>query len=106
MYAHVAKIENLVLKLSLEPSENCPSNNCNCQTDTNILNLVISPKQGVARFTSTIWQSYNLQEIQLTQKETLVEKKNYRGSMPLLTPNHSYKTFDRPYAFNFLRNVE
>ena len=34
------------------------------------------------------------------QKEALLEQKYYSGSMPLLTPNHSFRTCGGPKIFN------
>ena len=49
---------------------------CYCwQADTNVLNVVISTKLRVARFTSTLWQSYEIREIRLTEKIGFVEVK-------------------------------
>ena len=78
------------------------------QPDSTVLNPVISPKLWVARFTSMLWQSYILHEIQLTQEEALLEPTSFTGSMPLSTPNHSFKTCGGLEAFTsttILRNV-
>ena len=56
------------------------------QSDTTVLNPVISPKLSVARFTSILEQSHDLHEILLNQKEALLDKKYSTGSIPLLTP--------------------
>ena len=69
------------------------------QTDTTILNPVIYQKLRVARFNSALWQSYDLYEIRLTQKEAMLKQKYFTGSMPLLTPNHNLKTCGGPEAF-------
>ena len=45
--------------------------NIHTQTDTTVVNPVISPKLNVARFTSTSLRSYDLHEIQLTQSDLL-----------------------------------
>ena len=58
--------------------------------NTTVLNPVISPKLRVARFTSSLYEPYDLHEIRLTQKEALLEQKYFTGSMPLLTPDHSF----------------
>ena len=55
-----------------------------------------TPKYMVARFTSTLWEFYDLHEIHLTQKEALLERRYSSGSMPSLTPNHSAKTCGGP----------
>ena len=60
--------------------------------NANVLKPAISPKLRVARFTSTWWQSYDLHEIKLTQKEALLGQRYFSFSMPLLTPTHSFKT--------------
>ena len=49
--------------------------------DTVVLNLVISPELGVAYFASTLWQSYDIHKIQATQKEDLLERRYFTGSM-------------------------
>ena len=46
----------------------------------------------MARSTSMLLQSYDLQRIKPTQKEDLLERKYLAGSMPLLIPNHSFET--------------
>ena len=43
-------------------------------------------KLRVAKFTSMLGQSYGLQKMKLTQKEDLLERKYFTGSMPLHTP--------------------
>ena len=66
------------------------------QTDTTtVLNLVISQKLRVARFTTVL--SYDLHEIQLTQKEALLDQKYLAGSIAY--PNHNLKTYGGPEAF-------
>ena len=42
-------------------------------TDTTILIPVKSPRLRVARFTSSLWQMCDVNEIQLTQKEAFLE---------------------------------
>ena len=67
------------------------------QTDTTVSNPVICPKLRVARFISAFWQSY---EIELTQKEALLEQRYFTGSIPLLNPNHySLRTCGGAEAF-------
>ena len=68
------------------------------QKDTTVVNLV-TPMMGVVRFISTLWKFYDLHDIQKTSKEALLERKYFTGSMPLLTPNHGYKTCGCPEAF-------
>ena len=62
------------------------------QTDTTALNPAISTKLRVSRSTSSLYKQDDLLEIQLTQKEDLLEQTYFTGSMPLPTPNHCYKT--------------
>ena len=69
------------------------------QIDTTVVNLSISPRLSVARITSSLSQSYDLVEIRLTQKETLLEQRYFTGSMPLLAPNHSHTTCGGPKTF-------
>ena len=47
--------------------------------------MIIFQKPRVVRFASTLGQSYDLNEIQLTQREALLEHGYFTGSMPLLT---------------------
>ena len=66
------------------------------QMDTTVLNLVVPPKLRVARFISTLWQSYGLHKLLMTQKEDFIERKY----LPyLLTSNHTLKTCSCPEAF-------
>ena len=61
------------------------------------LNPAISPKLRVAGFISTLWQSHDLHENQLTHKVELLEWKYFTGSIPSLTdPKNSSKTCDNP----------
>ena len=46
----------------------------------------------VARFTSILRQSHDLQKIPLTQKEDLLERRYLTGSMSLLTFNRRFNT--------------
>ena len=39
-------------------------------------------------------KSYDLHEIRPTKKKVLLEQMYFTGGMPLLTPNHSFKTCD------------
>ena len=53
--------------------------------------------------------SRDLQDIQLTQKENLLERKYLTGSMSLSTPNNTFRTCGAPQASSsttcVLRNV-
>ena len=59
------------------------------QTDITVLNLVISTE-------AECGQIHDLQKIKMTQNEDLLEQKYFARSMPLLTPNHSFKTCGGP----------
>ena len=65
------------------------------QADSTALNAVISSKIWETRFTLVLWQSYDLNEIQLTQKEAMLERAYYTESMP----SHNFWTFGGPEAF-------
>ena len=56
-----------------------------------LLNLVMSKKLRMARFTSTLLQSCDLKEIPQTQKEDFLQQKYLARSMPLFIPNLSFK---------------
>ena len=43
------------------------------QTDSTVLSPVMSPKLGLARFTSTSWQSYHLHDIQRAHKYKTIQ---------------------------------
>ena len=69
----------------------------NCwTTDTTVLNQVIFPKLSVARF-SLIFVAALLSSLKsTTQKRGFVKKKYFTVSMPMLTPNHTFKTHGGP----------
>ena len=69
-------------------------------TDTTVINLITFAKLRVAKFTSSLKQSYDLRDIRLKQKEALLEQKYCTESMPLLTNNHRFQTCGGPEAFN------
>ena len=68
------------------------------ERDTTVFILEMSTILRVARFTSTLWLSYDLHEIWRTQEEALLERKYFTGSMPFLTPIHSFETCGDPKA--------
>ena len=69
-------------------------------TESTVLNLVISPKQRVARFLLNLLQYYDLRKIQVTQREELKEPRYSTGSMSLHTPNHTFRACGGPETFN------
>ena len=69
------------------------------QIDTIALIPTISKNRGWPLFTSSLEQSYDLHEIQLTLKEDLLEQKYVTGSIHLLTPNHNFMSCGGPEAF-------
>ena len=66
--------------------------------DSTVLNPAISQKLKLARFPTTLWQSYDLHEISLTEKEDFLKEKYITGSMPLPTLIHNYKACSGPKA--------
>ena len=59
----------------------------------------IISKQSVAKFTSSLQQSYDLHKIKLAQKVSLLEQVCFTGSMPLPTLNRSIWTCGCPEVF-------
>ena len=78
------------------------------QTDTTVLNPVISPKLRLARFTSALWQSHDHHEIGLTQKEALLEREYFTGACRSLHPTTAQRHVVVPKLSHLpqcLRNV-
>ena len=65
-------------------------------SDTSVLHLVISKKHEADQIHLMLWQSHVLEKNQLTWKEYLLEQKYFTGSMPLLNPNHIFRTCGGP----------
>ena len=66
---------------------------------TAVLNKAISPKLRVARFTSTLRQSYDLHEIHQTEKSSFVGAKVFHWEHALAYPNNIGKACGHPEAF-------
>ena len=74
--------------------------------DTTVLNLVITQKTVGGQIHITLWQSHDLHEIQLVQKEWLSELKYITDSKPFLTPNHSFKIFGNCKDLNSTKKIQ
>ena len=66
------------------------------QTDTTVLNLVISPELECGQIHFNVVKAFDPHKFKLTQEEDLLEQKYFAGSMPLLTHNHSSWTCGGP----------
>ena len=62
------------------------------QTDTIVLNPVISPEREGDRIHLNVVKDFDLEKLKLMQKLDLLEQKYFTWSMPLLTPSHSFQT--------------
>ena len=56
------------------------------QTDTTVLNQVISPGNEGGQIHLNVVKAVDHHKIKLTKKEVMLEQKYLTGSMPLLTP--------------------
>ena len=68
------------------------------QTDTTVLNPIISLKERVARFTSSLFEPCDINENRLTQIKVFVGAKIFYRKHALAYPNHSSKTCGGPEA--------
>ena len=66
------------------------------QTDTTVLNPVISPEPEGGQIHLNVVKAFDLHKLKLIQKEDMLEQKYLIGNMHLLMLNHSFETCGSP----------